>query len=135
MSGASAGTPLYSRRWTLWLSWVFTALPVLMLLLSATMSLTHSVPAVETFTKVFGWSESKLTGLGILKLVCVAVHLFPRTAVLGAIVLTGYLGAAAATHLRVDDPGWIFGVALGILLWSGLYLRDSRIRDLIPLRG
>lgn len=73
-------------------------------------------------------------GLGILEVACVVVYLIPRTAVLGAILLTGYLGGAVATHLRVGDP--CFGpILLGVVLWGGLFLRDPRLRTLIPLRS
>lgn len=76
-------------------------------------------------------------GLGILGLVCTALYAFPRTSVLGAILLTGYLGGTVATHLRVGSPVFshmLFGVYLGIMLWGGLYLRDDRLRALIPYR-
>ena len=76
-------------------------------------------------------------GLGILGLVCTALYAYPRTSVLGAILLTGYLGGAVATHLRVGSPVFshmLFGIYLGIMLWGGLYLRDDRLRALIPYR-
>lgn len=82
-------------------------------------------PATETFAR----------GLGILGLVCTAIYAFPRTAVLGAILLTGYLGGTIATHLRVGSPIFshmLFGVYLGLMLWGGLYLRDGRLRALMP---
>jgi hypothetical protein len=77
-------------------------------------------------------------GLGILGLVCAALYAYPRTSVLGAILLTGYLGGTVATHLRAGSPVFshmLFGVYLGIMLWGGLYLRDDRLRALIPYRG
>jgi hypothetical protein len=76
-------------------------------------------------------------GLGVLTLVCVGLYAFPRTAVLGAIVLTGLFGGAMATHLRVGSPivsHLLFGFYLGLLVWGGLYLRDARLRALIPFR-
>jgi DoxX-like family len=76
-------------------------------------------------------------GLGILGLVCTALYAVPRTSLLGAILLTGYLGGTVATHLRVGSPIFshmLFGVYLGIMLWGGLYLRDDRVRNLIPFR-
>jgi hypothetical protein len=84
-------------------------------------------PATETFAR----------GLGILGLVCTALYAFPRTSVLGAILLTGYLGGTVATHLRIGSPVFshmLFGVYLGAVLWGGLYLRDNRLRALIPCR-
>jgi hypothetical protein len=76
-------------------------------------------------------------GLGAVLLVCTVLYMVPQTAVLGAILLTGYLGGAVATHMRVGSPLFthvLFGVYLGILLWGGLYLRDARLRALIPIR-
>jgi hypothetical protein len=76
-------------------------------------------------------------GLGILGLICTALYAFPRTSVLGAILLTGYLGGTIATHLRAGSPvlsHLLFGAYLGLMLWGGLYLRDDRLRTLIPLR-
>jgi hypothetical protein len=75
--------------------------------------------------------------LGILSLICTILYAIPQTSVLGAILLTGYLGGTVATHLRIADPLFthtLFGVYLGLLVWGGLYLRDARLRALIPLR-
>ena len=76
--------------------------------------------------------------LGVLGLVCTVLYAFPRTSVLGAILLTGYLGGTVATHLRAGSPilsHMLFGVYLGVMLWGGLYLRDDRLRLLIPYRA
>lgn len=81
-----------------------------------------------------GWTEGQMFYLGILEISCTLLYLFPRTVVLGAILLTGYLGGATAAHVRVGDPFFI-PVVLGAMLWLGLYLRDSRIRALLPLRS
>lgn len=88
---------------------------------------------MEGFTK-FGYPESLLRVLGIVELTCTIIYLIPRTAVLGAILLTGYLGGATATHARVSDPSFVMPVICGVLIWLGLYLRDLRVRALIPLR-
>ena len=77
-------------------------------------------------------------GLGIVLLICTALYAYPKTSILGAIILTGYLGGAIATHVRVGSPLFshvLFGVYLGLMLWGGLYLRDLGLRALIPLRG
>jgi hypothetical protein len=77
-------------------------------------------------------------GLGIVLLICTALYAYPKTSILGAILLTGYLGGAIATHVRVGSPLFshvLFGVYLGLMLWGGLYLRDLGLRALIPLRG
>ena len=115
-----------------WAGCFLSALPVLMLLMSGVMKLMKPAPVVEGFTKL-GYSDSLALGIGILELVCTALYVIPRTSVLGAILLTGYLGGATATHLRVGDP-YFAPVVLGMLLWGGLYLRDRRLRALIPLR-
>jgi hypothetical protein len=94
-------------------------------------------PVVETMAHV-GWSLSLAPVLGTVLLVCVVLYAIPMTSVLGAILLTGYLGGAIATHLRVGDPLFshvLFPTYLGVLLWGGLYLREPRLRALIPLRG
>jgi hypothetical protein len=82
-------------------------------------------------------SPSLARGLGVLGLACTALYAFPRTSVLGAILLTGYLGGTVATHLRASSPVFshlLFGVYLGLMLWGGLYLRDDRLRALLPYR-
>jgi hypothetical protein len=78
-------------------------------------------------------STSLLVPLGIVELACTILYIVPQTSVLGAILLTGYLGGATATHLRVEES-WIGPVLLGILVWLGLFLRDCRLRALLPLR-
>jgi hypothetical protein len=90
-------------------------------------------------TGQFGYptSESFARGLGMLGLICTALYAFPRTSVLGAILLTGYFGGTVATHVRVGSPIFshmLFGVYLGLMVWGGLYLRDDRLRGLIPLQ-
>jgi len=85
----------------------------------------------------FPASPSLARILGILGLICTALYAFPRTSVLGAILLTGYLGGTVATHLRAGSPIFshmLFGVYLGVMIWGGLYLRDDRLRELIPYR-
>lgn len=76
--------------------------------------------------------------LGVILLICTLLYVFPPTAVLGAILLTGYFGGAAATHLRLDSPLFthqLFGIYLGVMMWGGLYLRDAQLRRLLPLRS
>jgi hypothetical protein len=116
----------------LWAGYIISALPVLLLLMSAVMKLIKPPPVVEGFAHL-GLPESLALGLGILELSCAIVYLIPQTSVLGAILLTGYLGGAIVTHLRVGDP-FLTPVILGVLIWGGLFLRDPRLRALIPLR-
>ena len=80
-----------------------------------------------------GLSESLMTPLALLEISCVVIYLIPATSVLGAILLTGYIGGAICTHLRVGDPFFV-QIALGMFVWLGLYLRDNRLKALIPLR-
>jgi hypothetical protein len=116
-----------------WAGWVVSALPVLMLLMSGVMKLLKPEPVVEGFTKL-GWAENLALGLGIVELACTVIYMIPQTAVLGAILLTGYLGGATATHVRIGEP-FITPVILGVLVWLGLYLRDVRLRALLPFRS
>ena len=113
--------------------WIMSVLPCLMLIFSAAMKLDHP-PALDEGFAHMGVPISHALGLGILELSCTVIYLIPRTAVLGAILLTGYMGGAIQTHIRIGD-GIIPHVIFGILLWGGLYLRDPRLRALIPLRS
>jgi hypothetical protein len=119
----------------LWTGRALSALPVLGLLLSASMKLSHAPQLVAQWTGKLGYAESSLTAIGLLELACLLVYLVPRTAVLGAVLLTGYLGGAVATHVRIADPAAITPLVVGILVWAGLYLRDARLRALLPLRA
>ncbi len=122
---------------TLWAGRVVSAIPVLMLIFaSATPKFLKPADVLEQFARL-GYSENVILGIGILELACTIVYIIPRVSVLGAILLTGYLGGAVATHVRVGDP--LFNVitpaVLGALIWGGLYLRDVRLRALLPLRS
>ena len=119
----------------LWASYILSALAVLFLLLDGAIKVLRLAPAVEA-TLQLGYPEGAVFGLGLVLLVCLALYVFPRTAVLGAILLTGYLGGAIATHVRMGSDlfALFFPVILGAMLWGGLFLRDGRLRELIPLR-
>jgi len=126
-----------SSKKSVWLGRILSGLVVLFLIPDGIIKFIKPAPVVEAFTHL-GLPLSLATGLGILLLLCTAIYVFPRTSVLGAILLTGYLGGAVATHLRAGDPLFshvLFPTYLGVLLWLGLYLRDSRVRALIPLRS
>ncbi len=132
---ANAGAVPTSPK-LVWAGRVMSGLPALFLLLNAAGSLLKPAPVVEGTVRL-GYAESVITPLGVVLLCCVALYLIPRTAVLGAILLTGYLGGAVATHVRMGDDLFttLFPVIFGALLWGGLYLRDERLRALIPLRA
>ena len=121
----------------LWAGRVISALPVLFLLMDGVMKLVKPAIVVETTVKI-GYPETVIVPLGIVLLVCTVLYAIPRTSVLGAILLTGYLGGAVATHVRIGDPLFthaLFPVYLGVFIWGGLYLRDTRLRALIPFRA
>src|SRR3981081_2687462 len=127
-SGLTQTTPVSKGR--LWTGRIMSALPVLFLLMDGVMKLMKPDFVVKA-TIQLGYPESVIFGLGIVVLVCVILYVIPRTAVLGAILLTGYLGGAVATHVRVGDPLFshaLFPVYFAILLWGGLYLREERLR-------
>jgi hypothetical protein len=97
------------------------------------MKLMHSPEVVQMFTGKFGYQEGSLTVLALVEISCALLYLVPQTAVLGAVLVTGYLGGAIATHVRVGDA-FLPPLVLGVLAWLGLYLRDPRIVALLPLR-
>ena len=125
---------LTSNKGRLWVGRILSALPALFLLIDGIMKLVKPVIVVETTVKL-GYPESVISGLGIVLLACTILYLIPRTAVLGAILLTGYLGGAVATHVRVGEEVFpiIFPLILGAMVWGGLYLRDERLRALVPV--
>lgn len=112
-----------------------TALPVLFLLFDVTIKLLNIKPVIDSMIRL-GYAADFGPAVGALELGCLAVHLVPRTATLGAILLTGFLGGAVATHVRVGDPLFthvLFPVYVATLLWAGLSLRQTRVRDAIAL--
>lgn len=116
---------------------VATALPALFLAFDATIKLVKIGPVTESMTRL-GWPDDLSRALGLLELTCLVLNLVPRTAVLGAILLTGFLGGAVATHLRVGDPlatHTLFPVYVGALLWVGLGLRRPEIAAFVLHRA
>jgi hypothetical protein len=115
-----------------WVGRVISVLASLLFLMSAFMKLKGGAELTQGMAHL-GLPESLVKPLAILELSCVVIYLIPATSVLGAILLTGYLGGAICTHLRVGDP-FIVQMALGVFVWLGLYLREDRLKALIPLR-
>ncbi len=116
---------------------VMSALAILFLLFDSAGKLLKVAPVVEGSLQL-GYPESVVRALGVILLVCTVLYALPRTSILGAILLTGYLGGAVATHVRVESPLFshiLFPIYLGALIWGGLLLREGRLRALIPLRG
>lgn len=119
--------------------WAISGLVILFLLMDGVMKLL-ALPIVLETTGQLGWPATPENArlLAVLLLVPTLLYALPRTAVLGAILLTGYLGGAVATHVRIGNPLFshiLFGVYLGIAMWAGLWLRDPRLRDLLPIRS
>lgn len=116
----------------LWAGWILSGLPALLLLFSGTMKLVNPPPVVAEFARL-GYAEGAGFGIGMLEIACTIIYLIPRTSILGTILLTGYLGGATATHVRIGDP-FIMPAVVGAVLWAGVYLRDARLSALLPLR-
>jgi hypothetical protein len=121
---------------TLWVGRIVNALALLFLLVDATVKVLKLAPAVEA-TVQLGYPEGAIVGIGIVELVCIIATMIPQTSILGAILLTGYLGGAVATHVRIGNPLFthtLFPIYVAVLVWGGIYLRDNHIRALIPFR-
>jgi hypothetical protein len=124
-------TPASKKR--LWTGRVVSGLTVLFLLVDGIMKVMKAPVAVQGSIQL-GYPESVVAGIGVVLLVCTLLYVIPRTSILGAILLTGYLGGAIATHVRVADPLFthvLFPVYVGVMVWGGLFLRDNRLRVLI----
>ena len=118
----------------LWAARTLSGLPALFLLVDGGMKLFKPAVVVEATVRL-GYPESAIVGIGTVLLASTLLYLVPRTAIPGAVLLTGYLGGAVATHVRVGDSNFVFPVIFGALLWGGLWLRDGRVRDLLPVRA
>ena len=104
------------------------------LLFDSVIKVLNRASAVEGTTHL-GYPKDLVVGIGIAELICVVLYAIPRTSILGAILLTGYLGGATATQARLKDPWFLFPIGVGVLVWGGLFLRERRLRVLIPLRS
>jgi hypothetical protein len=132
MSTATART-VSPPRWMLWTGWLLSFVPVAVLLSSAWVRATHHIRAVTEIVGAYGYPESAIVPIIIAECALVVLYLVPQISVLAAIVMTGYLGGAVAAHLRVADTARAaIPLVVGIFAWGGLYLRDSRIRRLVP---
>ena len=128
-----------SRAGSMRAGWAMSGLVILFLVLDGAMKMAQ-LPIVAETSAQLGWPSDpgSLYRLGALLLGSTLLYAIPHTAVLGAILLTGYLGGAVATHVRIGSPLFshiLFGVYVGLLVWGGLWLRDTRVRALLPLRG
>ncbi len=136
MSYATFSTPL--PRWQRLAGSVMSGLVIAFLIFDGAIKLAPIAPVTETLVALgYSGDPSLARGLGIMTLIIALLYAIPRTSVLGAILMTGLLGGAIATHLRVGSPVFshlLFGMYLGLLAWGGLYLRSEALRMLIPLR-
>jgi len=123
------------KRWMLCTGRVLSLWPVFVVGMSATWKLTRNPWYVAEFGRI-GWPESALPLLAFLQLGSLVLYIVPRTAVLGAVLLTGYLGGAIATYVRMGEPYPVLvPLSTSLIAWAGIYLRDERLRSLLPLRG
>ncbi len=121
-----------TKRWT---SYIMSALVILFMLMDSIMKFVKPPEVIEG-TLALGFAEQHLPVIGTLGLISTLLYVFPRTSILGAILLTGYFGGAVATHLRLNNPLFthtLFTVYFGILIWGGLWLRNTKLRELLPL--
>ena len=124
-------------RKLLWAGRIISALPVLFLIFDSVIKLVIIPPVVESFIRL-GYPVGISRGIGTVELLCVVLYVIPRTSVLGAILLTGFLGGATSAHVRLGDPFFshvFFPSYVALLLWGGLFLREARLRGLVPLRA
>lgn len=122
-----------ASRASLWAGRILSALPVLLMFFTGVFGLLKPAAVAPQFAH-YGYLDGALIRITIVELACAIVYAIPRTSVLGAILLTGYLGGATATHVRVGEPFFI-PIIVGVVVWAGLFLRDERLRALIPLRS
>jgi hypothetical protein len=130
-SGASPAPAAASKK-ALWTGRVLTGFATLFLLFDGVFKF-FLTPEAATATADLGWPLEALRGLGFVELACLALYLIPRTAPIGALLWTGYLGGAIATHLRIGNPWFshtLFPIYVAVFVWGGLYLRDRRVRAL-----
>ena len=125
-------TPPHTSKKAMWTGWIISGLCILFLLFDAIMKIIREAHSIEGSVQL-GWPENRVQSIGIVLLIATILYIIPRTAILGAILLTGYLGGAIAIMVRVDKPLY-FALVFGVLVWAGLYFRDHKLRQLIPLR-
>ncbi len=125
-----------AANWRLWIGWGLSGLAILFLIMDGGMKLVGPAVVVQAQEKL-GYPGSVTFGLGVLLLACTALYAIPQTSLLGAILLTGYLGGAIASQLRIGEPWFshiLFGVYVGLFVWGGLYLRSDQLRAIFPIR-
>jgi hypothetical protein len=121
-----------ANRKAVWVGWVISILASLVFAMSSFMKVKGGAEVMQGMAHL-GLPASLMVPLSIVEISCVVIYLIPATSVLGAILLAGYIGGAICTHLRVGDPFYV-QIVLGILVWLGIYLREDRLKALVPLR-
>jgi DoxX-like protein len=116
-----------------WTGRLLSALVVFFMIFDGVMKLFKPQAVVSAMAEL-GYPDDLTTGLGVLGLVCTFFYAVPRTAIFGAILLTGYFGGAISAKVRIEETSLLFGVAMGVIAWAGLYFRDARLRTLIPVK-
>lgn len=129
----TAVQPRQESRKIIWISYLMSAAPVLIMLMAGSMKLLKPAGVVQGFAH-FGYAESVISWIALAEIGSAVLYLVPRTSVLGAILMTGFLGGAVATHVRVGEAVFVIPMTLGVLAWGGLYLREQRLRTLLPFR-
>ena len=122
------------KRWLPWIGWLFSLAAVSILLMSARWKLTFDPWYVKEWGRL-GWDPNMLPRIALIQLACVVLYLTPRTAVLGVVLLTGYLGGAISQYTRLEEPYPVLvPLSVALFAWAGLYLREERLRALLPFR-
>lgn len=132
-TAAGVGPARGTRPWMIWTGRVLSALPILMMAMGVIMGLNPTPEMTAAFTGHYGYPKNAMLGILLAELACVVLYAIPQTAVLGAVLITGYLGGAIATHVRVGE-NFAMALIVAIVAWAGLFLRDARLRELLPLR-
>lgn len=123
-----------AKRWLVWIGWAVSLWPVFVVGMSSHWKLSRNPAYVKEFARI-GWASSKLTLLACLQLGCIILYLIPQTAVLGCVLLTGYLGGAIAAYTRIGEPYPVLvPLSTSMIAWLGIWLRDHRLRELLPIR-
>jgi hypothetical protein len=120
-------------KWMSWTGRVLSALPIVFIIFGAIYAHAHPEEVQKNFAK-YEFPEDFMNKVLVIEAICLLLYIIPQTAVLGAILLTGYLGGAVITHARVGEPNWILAVVIGVIFWLGLWFRDPRVRALAPIR-
>jgi hypothetical protein len=127
---ASASAP---PKWMLWTGRVMTVLPCLLFLFSASGKVMQQPQVMEAMGGKYGYPAGSVMPIGVIEVLCTVLYAIPQTSVLGAALLTGYLGGAVSTHVRAGES-WLMTVVVGVFVWGGIFLRDPRLHALMPLR-